>query len=96
MSRSLSVVARNDDQNVMHETVAQRVRRLQDEARQLASDHIFAFTLALEQVTRMAEEISIGGDVYPAGVRDLARRFAEDCEIRVQTVEAISGRTARN
>ena len=96
MTRSLSVVARNDDQNVMHETVAQRVRRLQDEARQLASDHIFAFTLALEQVTRMAEEIAIGGDVYPAGVRDLARRFAEGCESPVQTVEAISGRTTRN
>ena len=96
MSRSLSIVARNDDQDVVHETVAQRVRRLQDEARQLASDHIFAFTLAMEQVTRMAEEIAAGGDVYPAGVRDLARRFAEDCDIRVQTVEAISGRTTRN
>ena len=96
MTRSLSVVARNDDQNVMHETVAQRVRRLQDEARQLASDHIFAFTLAMEQVTRMAEEIAVGGEVYPAGVRDLARRFAEDCELRVQTVEAISGRTTRS
>ena len=96
MSRSLSVVARNDHQDVMCETVAQRVRRLQDEARQLASDHIFAFTLAMEQVTRMAEEIAVGGDVYPAGVRDLARRFAEDCELRVQTVEAISGRSTRN
>lgn len=96
MSRSLSIVARNDHQDVTVETVAQRVRRLQDEARQLASDHIFAFTLAMEQVTRMAEEIAVGGDVYPAGVRDLARRFAEDCELRVQTVEAISGRTTRN
>jgi hypothetical protein len=96
MSRSLSIVARNDHQDVTVETVAQRVRRLQDEARQLASDHIFAFTLAMEQVTRMAEEIAVGGDVYPAGVRDLARRFAEDCELRVQTVEAISGRSTRN
>jgi hypothetical protein len=96
MSRSLSIVARNDQHDVTCETVAQRVRRLQDEARQLASDHIFAFTLAMEQVTRMAEEIAVGGDVYPAGVRDLARRFAEDCELRVQTVEAISGRSTRN
>jgi hypothetical protein len=46
----------------------------------------------MTEVEHMAAEIAEGGDAYPAGVRDLARRFVEDCEARVQTVEAIVGR----
>ena len=37
-------------------------------------------------------EIAGGGDAYPVGVRDLARRMAEDCEMKVQTLEAIAAR----
>ena len=69
------------------------MRRLQAEARQLAKDHIHALTAAITEVERMAAEIAEGGDAYPAGVRDLARRFAEDAEARVQTLEAITART---
>ena len=68
------------------------MRRLQAEARQLAKDHIHAFTAAISEAERMAAEIAGGGDAYPAGVRDLARRFAEDAEARVQTLEAITAR----
>jgi hypothetical protein len=96
MAPSLSVVADNDPKTARTETVAERVRRLQAEAKQLAKDHIHALTAAISEAEHMAAEIAAGGDAYPAGVRDLARRFAEDCEIRVQTVEAISGRTTRN
>ena len=39
-------------------------------------------------------EIADGGEAYPAGVRDLARRFAEDTEARVQTLATIAGRSA--
>jgi hypothetical protein len=100
MSPSLSVVADNDPRAAVSpevqlakpETVAQRVRRLQAEARQLAKDHIHAFTAAMTQVEEMAAEIAEGGDAYPAGVRDLARRFVDDCEARVQTLEAITAR----
>ena len=100
MSPSLSVVADNDLRAVATpkletskpETVAERVRRLQAEAKQLAKDHIHAFTAAISDVERMAAEIAEGGDAYPAGVRDLARRFAEDAEARVQTLEAITAR----
>jgi hypothetical protein len=93
MSPSLSVVANNDLNAPKVETVAQRVRRLQAEAKQLAKDHIHALTAAISEVERMAAEIAEGGDAYPAGVRDLARRFAEDAEARVQTLEAITART---
>ena len=100
MSPSLSVVADNDLRAAVPakietskpETVAERVRRLQAEAKQLAKDHIHALTAAIAAVERMATEIAEGGDAYPAGVRDLARRFAEDAEARVQTLEAITAR----
>ena len=100
MSPSLSVVADNDLratatpklETPKPETVAERVRHLQAEARQLAKDHIHAFTAAMSDLEQMAAEIAEGGDAYPAGVRDLARRFVDDCEARVQTLEAITAR----
>lgn len=95
MSPSLSVVADNDLRTTAApkpETVAERVRRLQAEARQLAKDHVHALTAAISEVERMAAEIAEGGEAYPAGVRDLARRFVDDCEARVQTLEAITAR----
>ena len=93
MSPSLSVVANNDLNIPKPETVAERVRRLQAEAKQLAKDHIRSLTAAITEVEKMAAEIAAGGDAYPAGVRDLARRFAEDAGARVQTLEAITART---
>jgi hypothetical protein len=93
MSPSLSVVANNDLSPPKAETVAERVRKLQAEARQLARDHIHAFTAAMTEVEKMAAEIAEGGEAYPAGVRDLARRFVDDCDARVQTLEAITART---
>ena len=92
MSPSLSVVANNDLAPAKPETVAERVRKLQAEAKQLAKDHIHALTSAINEAERLAAEIAEGGDAYPAGVRDLARRFAEDAEARVQTLEAITAR----
>jgi hypothetical protein len=94
MSPSLSVVADNDLKTLAKpETVAERVRRLQAEAKTLAKDHIRALSAAMANVEQMAAEIAEGGDAYPPGVRDLARRLVEDCEARVQTLEAIVART---
>jgi hypothetical protein len=103
MSPSLSVVADNDLHKTAEatalvpakaETVAERVRKLQAEARQLAKDHIKSLSEAMTQVEHMAAEIAEGGDAYPPGVRDLARRFVEDLDSRIQTLEAITARTA--
>ena len=93
MSPSLSVVADNDLQTAKQETVADRVRRLQAEAKQLAKDHVHALSAAIMNAEQIASEIAEGGDAYPPGVRDLARRLVEDCEARVQTLEAIVART---
>lgn len=98
MSPSLSVVADNDLKtspsiSAKSETVAQRVKRLQAEAKQLAKDHIKALTAAIVEVEQMAAEIAEGGEAYPPGVRDVARRLVEDMDSRVQTLEAIVART---
>lgn len=95
MSPSLAVVATNDLKTVSPktETVAERVRRLQAEARQLAKDHVKALTAAMVDLEQLAAEIAEGGDAYAPGVRDVARRLVEDLESRVQTLEAISART---
>lgn len=90
MSPSLSVVG--DREASKPETVAQRVRRLQDEARALAKDHVAEFTRAMADLGQLASEIAAGGEAYHPGVRDIARRLSEDLENRVQTLEAISTR----
>src|ERR1700740_2692776 len=98
MSPSLSVVPENDMKAAAvvapkSETGAQRVRRLQLEAKTLAKDHIRALSTAMVEVETIAAEIAWGGHAYPAGGGDPARRLVEDCEARVQTLEAIVART---
>ena len=95
MQPSLSVVADNDLKVVLpkSETVAQRVQRLQTEARQLAKDHVKSLTTAMVDLEQLAAEIADGGDAYAPGIRDIARRLVEDLEARVQTLDAISART---
>ena len=95
MSPSLSVVANNDLKIGLPkpETVAQRVRRLQAEARALAKDHVAAFGAAMVDLSLMARDVSEGGEAYAPGIRDLARRLAEELDARVHTVQAIAART---
>src|SRR5262249_21761840 len=106
MSPSLNVVADNDRHTAAAtaaeskalvatktETVAERVRRLQAEAKALARAPVHALAQAMAGVEQMAAEIAEGGDAYPPGVRELARRFVEDVDARIQTLEAISARS---
>jgi hypothetical protein len=88
------VVADNDLKPVLpkSETVAQRVQRLQAEAKQLAKDHVKALTSAMIDLEQLAAEIAEGGDAYSPGVRDIARRLADELDSRVQTLEAIASR----
>ena len=94
MSPSLSVVADNDlKTSPKTETVAERVRRLQTEAKQLAKDHVRSLSAQMVAIEQMAAEIAEGGEAYPPGIRELASRLVEDLESRVQTLEAIVSRT---
>jgi hypothetical protein len=93
MSPSLAVVTTPaNETRVRADSISERVRRLQAEARSLARDHIAALQEALFEVERLSAEIADGGEAYPPGVRDIARRLAEECEGRVQTLDAISKR----
>lgn len=94
MSPSLSVVSDRDVRTTPKtETVAERIRRLQAEAKQLARDHVRSLSAEMVKIEEMAAEIADGGDAYPPGVRELCSRLVEDIEARVQTLEAIVSRT---
>lgn len=74
------------------ERISDQVKRLQAEARGLAHKHVLSLKTALEDLKALAEDISSGGDVYPAGVREIARRLVEDCEARAQAVASLAMR----
>jgi hypothetical protein len=74
------------------EPPADRIRRLQAEARALALQHIESLAAALGEASRIAAEIAEGGDLYPVGARELSRRLADDCGKHALTLAAIADR----
>lgn len=86
MSVQLSVVSPSP------ETPAQRANRLMAEAKAAAQEQITALEQALAQVADLAAQIVDGGDIYPAGVRDLCRRMADEAVWKTQTLDAILNR----
>lgn len=73
-------------------SLSARIRDLQAEATSLAREHIDALAASLLAASRIADDIARGGDAYPPGVRDLARRLSEDNAARALTLEAIAAR----
>jgi hypothetical protein len=71
------------------EPASERIRRLQAEARNLAREHIDELKAALVQVTHLAEEVSAGGELYPVGAREFARRLAEEAGRQAFALTAI-------
>ena len=74
-------------------TTADRVKRLQMEARALAVEQVEALEKLLMQASAMAQEIADGGDAYPVGARELAGRLAADLPAKAQTLKAVVSRT---
>jgi hypothetical protein len=74
------------------ESPADRIRRLQHEARSLAREHIEMLAAALHEVSRLSGEIADGGDLYPVGARELSRRLSEDSNKHALTLTAIVDR----
>lgn len=71
------------------ESPADRIRRLQSEAKTLAREHIELLAQTLTEVSRLAGEIAEGGDAYPVGARELSRRLSEDTNKHALTLTAI-------
>lgn len=75
------------------ETTADRVKRLQLEARALAVEQVEVLERALLEAAALAREIADGGDAYPVGAREIASRLVTDLPSRAETLKAIVGRT---
>lgn len=89
-SAALSVVA--DNHSPATPGVADRIKRLQAQAKSLAREHIKSLEAALLDVERLSAEIADGGEAYPVGVREIARRLASECETSGNTIKALAGR----
>ena len=96
---NLAVVDNSADQHVVlvekvpHiESLGARATRLQAEAKQVAKDHIASLSAAMREVSALADEVSQGGDIYPAGVKDAATRLIKDMLDRAESIDAIVAR----
>lgn len=69
MTRSLTVIP-------THSTPAARAQSLHDQAARAAQDHVSELRAAMDETRRLADEVGSGSTLYPAGIRDLARRLA--------------------
>ena len=73
-------------------SLADRIQRHQAEARRLAKEHVESLGSTLLEIGRIAVQIAEGGEAYPAGVRDIARRLSEESSARALLLEAIMAR----
>jgi len=78
------------------ETTAQRLQRLQQEARQLAREEIEALERDLIALGERAQQIAHGGEAYAVGLREMASRLSSDLPQKAQSLRAILERSARD
>ncbi|MFN4041567.1 MAG: hypothetical protein ACK4I0_07895 [Brevundimonas sp.] len=74
------------------ESTADRVRRLQLEARALALEEVEALATLLNQAAAKAREIAEGGDAYPVGAREIAARLASDLPAKAENIHAVTAK----
>lgn len=75
------------------ESRADRVRRLQANAKALAREEIESMQQAMAEVGRMAAEIASGGDAYPVGIREMSSRLIREMDCQVKSIEALLQRS---
>ena len=74
------------------ETTAQRVKRLQAEARMLAREEVERLDRGMMDLAALAAEIAEGGEAYPAGIREMASRIAADLPQKAQGLRSLVSR----
>jgi hypothetical protein len=62
---------------------------LMQEAKAAGDQQVTSFLQTLELACRQAAEIASGGEVYPAGVRDVAAKLAEHTAYKAQSIYSI-------
>lgn len=75
------------------ETTAERIKRLQMEARALAVEEIEVLARTLLEAGAAARKIAEGGDAYPVGARELAGRLINELPAKAETLRAIAAKT---
>ena len=71
------------------ETTAARIRRLQAEAQALAREEVAALERRISELAQTARQVAEGGDAYPIGAREVARRLAEELPRQAGVLEAL-------
>jgi hypothetical protein len=71
------------------ETNAQRVKRLQAEARMLAREEVERLERDLRRLAQQANAIADGGEAYPAGIRELTSRISVETAQRAEILQAL-------
>ena len=71
------------------ETTAARIRRLQAEAQTLAREEVAALERRIGELAQAARQVAEGGDAYPIGAREVARRLAEELPRQAGVLEAL-------
>ena len=74
------------------ETTAERVRRLQAEARIVARQHLEQLEHCLIATAEVARDVAEGGEAYPVGVREMASRLSDDLPEKLLTLRALIDR----
>jgi len=60
------------------ETVADKIRRLQEEAQGFARGHSQTLVDKIVELEALAEEIAGGGEAYPVGIREAMRKLGPE------------------
>ena len=74
------------------ETIAEKIKRLRDEAQDHARVHAQDFVRALEALELLAEDIAAGGEAYPVGIRHAARNLGPQLAGARLNVTSLLGR----
>lgn len=76
------------------ESTADRVKRLQAEARMLAREEVERLERDMRRLAEQARAIAEGGEAYPAGVRELTGRISVETTQRAEILQALFQRLA--
>lgn len=71
------------------ESPSQKASRKHLEAKRAASEHLEAVAVAIDEAVEELLAISVSEGIYPLGVRDIARRSAEDWKWKIQSLRKI-------